>query len=210
MKRIFQDLTGFWEYLGQEATRVKTCQVCIPLLVLFLLLGSVSLARADEMALAQTVQAGQTAVYPIEIHNETAVAHDYALSLTGLPDGLTATFTQGGPLVSQVTIPANEYGLVTMRVDVPADTAVGHYTAQFSAARDDGDSLTLPVALNVENTYAVKIVSQNQNLSALSGQSFTFDVAAANSGAAAVTNLVLTADVPANLMLPPPTAAPPP
>ncbi len=166
-------------------------------LILVTLLGGVSLARADEAALAQTVSAGQTAVYQIEIHNETAVTHDYALSLTGLPDGLTTTFTQGGPLVNQITVAANEYGLVTIRVDVGMETAVAHYTAHFTAVRDDGDSLTLPVTLNVENTYAVKIVSQNQNVSALSGQSFTFDATAANSGAAAVTNLVLTAGVPA-------------
>ncbi|MCB8919989.1 MAG: hypothetical protein H6662_00265 [Ardenticatenaceae bacterium] len=169
----------------------------LPLLVLFLLLGGVSLARADEMALTQTVQASQTAVYQLEIHNETAVVHDYTLALSGLPAGLTTTFTQGGPLVSQITVPANEYGLATMRVDVPVETAVGHYAAQFTTTRDDGEPLTLPVTLNVENTYAVKIVSQNLNVTAFSGKEFVLDVTAVNSGAAAVTNLALTVDAPA-------------
>ncbi|MCA9919641.1 MAG: hypothetical protein KC445_16900, partial [Anaerolineales bacterium] len=149
------------------------------------------------MALSQTVQASQTAVYQLEIHNETAVTHDYALALSGLPNGLTATFTQGGPLVSQITVPANEYGSATMQVEVPVETAVGHYTAQFTAVRDDGEQLTMPVTLNVENTYAVKIVSQNLNLTAFSGKEFAFDVTAVNSGAAAVTNLALTLDTPA-------------
>lgn len=167
------------------------------LLILFLLLGGVSMARADEMTLSQTVQASQTAVYQIEIHNETAAAHDYALSLSGFPDGLTTTFTQGGPLVNQIAVPANEYGLATMQVDVPAETAVGHFTAQFTAVRNDGQQLTMPVTLNVENTYAVKIVSQNLNLTAFSGKEFAFDVTAVNSGAAAVTNLALSTDAPA-------------
>lgn len=167
------------------------------LLLLFGLFGVISLARADEMALALTVKASQTATYHIEVHNETAVTHDYALALSGLPDGLTTTFTQGGPLLNQVAIPANEYGSVTMQVDVPAATAVGHYTAQFTAVRDDNEQMTLLVTLNVENIYAVKIVSQNLNLSAFSGQDFTFDVTAVNSGAAAVTNLALAIDKPA-------------
>ncbi|MCA9948070.1 MAG: hypothetical protein KDE48_00350 [Anaerolineales bacterium] len=172
-------------------------RIYFSLLVLFLLLGTVSLARADEMALAQTVQDSQTAEYQLEIHNETTAAHDYTLSLSGLPGGLKTTFTQSGPLVNQVTVPANEYGFVTMRVAVPVETAVGHYVAQFTATRDDGEQLTMPVTLNVENTYAVKIVSQNLNLTTFSGKDFTFDVTAVNSGAAAVTNLALALDTPA-------------
>lgn len=172
-------------------------QLFLSLLILFVLLGGVSLVHADETALAQTVQASQTAVYQIEVRNETSAAHDYALSLSGLPDGLTTTFTQGGPVISQVTVPASAYGLVTMRVDVPAETAVGHYTAQFNATRDDGEQLALPVSLNVENVYAVKIVSQNLNLTAFSGKEFAFDVTAVNSGALAVNNLMLGIDTPA-------------
>ncbi len=55
----------------------------------------------------------------------------------------------------------------------------------------------MPITLNVENTYAVKIASQNLNLTAFSGKDFTFDVTAVNSGAAALTNLVLTVETPA-------------
>ena len=84
-----------------------------------------------------------------------------------------------------------------MQVAVPAETAVGHYTAQFTAIRDDGEQLTMPVTLNVENTYAVKIISQNLNVTAFSGKDFVLDVTAVNSGAAAVTNLALTLDAPA-------------
>jgi uncharacterized membrane protein len=170
----------------------------LSLLILLALVGwVVPIARADEMALSQTVQASQTAVYQIDLHNETAITHDYTLTLSGLPATLTTTFTQGGPLVTQIAVSANAYGLVTIQVAVPAETAVGHYTAQFSATRDDGSTLTLPVTLNVENVYAVKIISQNLNLTAFSGQSFTFAATAANSGAAAVTNLALAVDVPA-------------
>ncbi len=167
----------------------------ISLFSLFALLPLV--AHADEVSLSQTVQASQTAVYQLELHNETAAAHDYALALSGLPKGLTVTYSQGGPLVNSVAIRANDYILITIQVAVPVETAVAHYDAQFSATRDDGEIVNQQLTLNVENTYALKIASQSLNVSAFSGQEFGFEVTAVNSGAAAITNVVLTVDAPA-------------
>lgn len=171
----------------------------ITLLLLSLTLFSLgaALARADEITLAQTVQAGLMAQYPLEIHNDTGTGHSYRLALSGLPGPLTTTFTQGGPVLDRITVPANSYGQVTLQVQVPADTPVNHYTAQFTATRDDGVTLVHPVTLNVENTYAVKIVSQNINVNTFSGQEFTFEATAANTGAAPVTNLALKVGTPA-------------
>ena len=166
----------------------------LPFLALLALLPLV--VRADEITLSQTVQASQTAVYQLELHNETGTVHDYALALTGLPDSLTVTFSQGGPLLSTVTIQPNAYGVVQIQVAVPAETAVALYTAHFTATRDDGETLAQPLTLNVENTYAVQIASQSLNVSAFSGQEFGFDVTAVNSGAAPLTHLALTVDAP--------------
>lgn len=176
---------------------MKRTQLLLIVALLTLLALTPLAARADAITLAQTVQASQTAVYQIALHNETAVSHTYDLALTGLPDGLTAAFSQGGPRLTQVNVAANTYEQVQMAVDVPVETAVAQYTAQFSAARDDGQTLTQPVVLNVENTYAIQIASQSLNVSAFSGQEFGFDVTAVNSGAAALDNLALTIDVPA-------------
>lgn len=165
------------------------------ILALFMLLPLV--ARADEISLSQTVQASQTAVYQFELHNETAVVHDYDLALTGLPYGLTASFSQGGPLLNRVAVQPDAYSVVEVHVEVPADTAVAHYAAQFSATRDDGETLTQPLTLNVESTYAIQIVNQSLNVTAFSGQEFAFDVTAANTGAAPITNIGLTITAPA-------------
>ncbi len=167
------------------------------LLILLVSAGFASPARADEIALAQTVQASQTAEYPIELRNDTAASHEYGLTLSGLPDALAASFTQGGPQLDKVSVAANSFTMLTLRIEVPADTAIGHYTAQFSASRDDGIPLMHPLSLNVENTYAVQIVSQSLNLNTFSGQEFTFEITAANRGAAALTNLALAVEAPA-------------
>jgi uncharacterized membrane protein len=154
-------------------------------------------AHADEIVLSQTAQAGTTARYTLEIQNGTTAGHTYRLAVDGLPPSLTVTFTQGGPVLDRVSVPANGYGPVTLRIDVPADVPVGHYAAQFIATRDDGAALTRLLTLNVENTYAVSIVGQNTNVSAFSGQTFTFEATVANTGAAPVTHLALQVAAPA-------------
>lgn len=169
----------------------------LPIFLFIALLGwRIQTAIADEIALAQTTQAGQTATYTIELRNDTTAVHDYRLELTGLPEGMTATFTQGGPVLENVTVPANTYGQIALRINVPLDTTVGRYTATFTATRDDDAAMTLPVALNVENTYAVRITSQNVNVNTFSGQEFTFEAMASNTGTAPLTNLALTVNAP--------------
>ncbi len=171
------------------------------LLIFFvILLGSawiVSPARADGIALAQTVQASQMAEYQLELRNDTTASHEYSLSLTGLSEKLTASFSQGGPLLNKVAVAANSFEEFFLRIEVPADTPIGHYTAQVIATREDGLLFAFPLALNVENTYAIQIISQNLNLTTFSGQEFTFDITAMNSGAAPITNVSLSVNVPA-------------
>ena len=167
--------------------------------LLFALAGfwMASPARADGIALSQTVQASQTAVYQIEVRNDSTADHKYTLSLSGLPDMLTANFRQEGPLVDKILVAGNEYESLTLSVDVPIDTPVGHYTAEVSITRDDGQVLTYPLSLTVENTYALQIISQSTNLNAFSGQEFGFDVRVANCGVAVVNNVALAVDAPA-------------
>lgn len=166
-------------------------------LTLMLLFTSVALARADAITLSQTVQAGETAVYSISLHNQTDASHDYALALTGLPAGMKATITQGGPVIDHVTIPAQDAGQLFIRIETTRQTPVGSYDAQFVATRDDGDVLQMSLTLVVENTYALQIVSQNTNASVFSGKDFNFDVIARNSGAAPLDNVTLQVDAPA-------------
>jgi uncharacterized membrane protein len=167
------------------------------LLAVFILALSARNAAADSITLAQTMQAGTAGNFEFELANETSARHAYDLSMIGLPDSLRLTFMQGSSVLSSITIDANTYEIVTLRVEVPADTSVGRYTGTISAARDDGLVLTVPLVLNIENTYAVQIVSHNLNIITFQGQEFSFNVTAANSGAAAVTDLTLNVEAPA-------------
>jgi uncharacterized membrane protein len=169
----------------------------VHLFMLGLLLFSGRQAWADTIALTQIAQAGETVVYTLELRNESDAAHTYTLTVTGLPDAVTITFSTGGPLLDSVTVAAGGAGLIYAHVATSINTPVGSYPGEFTATRDDGETVRLPVSLVVENTYALNIVSQNVNLSTFSGQTFTFDLSAANAGAESVTNVALKVDAPA-------------
>ncbi len=166
-------------------------------LALLILLASRLPAQADTIALSETVQAGETAVFTLEIHNETTASHTYTPTLSGLPDGLTISFSQGGPVMDKIVIPAQSAEQIVARVETARETPVGSYNGQFVATRDDGTALTIPLDLVVANTYAVQIASQTLNLSVFSGQEFTFDLTAVNSGAAPLTHVALQMQTPA-------------
>ncbi|MCA9911954.1 MAG: hypothetical protein KC496_01335 [Anaerolineae bacterium] len=168
-------------------------QMC---LLLLLVLGVATGVYAEDSALLATVNAGQTAEYAFEIRNDSAESHDYALSVEDLPADMQATFTQDGPVVDTVTIEAGGYQAITLRVDVPVGSTIGRFPAVIYANREDGQSLQIPITLNVENTYALRITSQNLNINTFSGQEFTLTVTASNTGAAGVTNVQVTADLP--------------
>jgi uncharacterized membrane protein len=170
---------------------------------LMLLAKLVGIAIADELAAFQTVQAGQQAVYHFELRNDTAVVHEYNLAVIGFEKGLETSFTQGSAILNTVSLDAASFEPIILRVAVPLDWVVGHYTAELVVSRDDGSILRLPIALDVENTYALSIISQNVNVSSFSGQEFTFDVLAANTGAAAVHGVRVVVDSPAKWIVDP-------
>lgn len=152
---------------------------------------------ADTVTLAQTVQAGKSGQYELEIYNESSASQVYKLTVDGFPSGVTTTFSQGGPVLSEITVPANDFSIVQLKISVSADTPEGNYIGQFFAVRDDGTVITQDLALKVENQYALKITSQTMNVSAFSGQSFSVNITAANSGSAPLSNVAVAMDVPA-------------
>jgi uncharacterized membrane protein len=166
------------------------------LLGIILVLFAADSALADTIALQQAVQAGNVGQYQFEISNQTSKSHHYQLAVQDLPNSLRLTFVQDGPVLDAVSVDANSYGQVTLRAEVPFGVPIGRYAGAIIATRDDGVVLKVPIVLNVENTYALRIVNQNLNVTTFSGQEFTFEVTASNAGAAPLTNLTLVLDGP--------------
>jgi uncharacterized membrane protein len=164
-------------------------------LFLLLLLSSSAFVSADELAIAQTVEAGQEAEYHVEVHNETSESHDYSLSVEGLAADFQASFTQGAAVLETISVDAKSFAPIILRLATALETPIGDYRAEIVLNRDDGLRLTIPLRLRVENTYAVRISSQTLNITSFSGQEFSFEVSALNSGAGDLHNLRLVVEV---------------
>jgi uncharacterized membrane protein len=156
---------------------------------------------ADTVRPAAIAQAGTTATLAMALVNETSAPHSYELTATGLPTGMTVTFSQSGPVVTSVKVGPQASTPVTLRVQVPADARLGSADIKFVARRDDGTSVEAPFTLDVESTYALKITSASRNVSTFSGQDFALDVAVVNNGAADATNLKPSLDMPPKWVL---------
>lgn len=179
----------------------RFASVILPAVLAAIVVAPGRAAWADTVRPALVVEAGTSANFTTEIANETAAQHAYALSVTGLPAGVKATFVETGPVVSRVTIAAHASDLVTVRVAVPKGTAVGHVEASILARRDDGTSVATPLALDVQSTYRLEITSAAKNVTTFSGQDFTLDVTAVNAGATAVHNVAAAMDIPPKWVL---------
>ncbi len=182
--------------MKQKFNFCQTVAVSLLFCLLLLILINYPPVRADSLTQAQNVQAGQTALFTVELRNETSASHSYTPTLAGLPADLGISFTQNGPLVEKVDIPPQTAAQIVIRVETKSDTSVGTYSGLFTATRDDGLMLQMPLALMVENKYALQITNQSLNLAAFSGQEFTFDLTAVNSGAVAVSHVALQTEVP--------------
>lgn len=174
--------------------------MAVPLLIVAAL-ALPAQALADSASTAAIVQAGGTAALTFDVTNETASEQSYTLTATGLPPQAAAEFTEDGTVSTAIAVPANGDLPVTMQVQVPAGTPVGTYDGGFTATRGDGSALTVPFVLAVQNTYALKITSTAQNISAFSGKDFTLDVVVSNTGAAALTNVAPAMDMPSKWVL---------
>ncbi|MHB1341033.1 MAG: COG1470 family protein [Coriobacteriia bacterium] len=171
------------------------------LVAMMFLLTVATPACADTVRPAAIAQAGTTATLTLALINETSSPHSYDLTATGLPAGMSATFTQAGPVMTSVKVGAHASAPVTLQLQVPADARLGRADITFVARRDDGASVEAPFTLDVESTYALKITSASKNVSTFSGQDFALDVAVVNSGAADATNLKPSLDMPPKWVL---------
>lgn len=179
----------------------RSISIRAAIVALMLVLTMAVPAWADTAMTQVVAQAGTTTSLDLLLTNDTAVAHSYELTATGLPSGLSAQFAQAGPSVSSVQVGAHGSTSVTLKMTVPPDARLGRCDVTFVARRDDQATAEERFVLDVESAYALKITSSSKNVSAFSGQNFTFDVSVLNSGSKAVTGVAPTLEMPSKWVL---------
>jgi len=105
---------------------------------------------------AVTVRPGTTSTIPLRLQNYGLTPERYQLSVTGVPEGWTATLLGGGqPVAAAMPAPDQSVSL-QLRLDVPADAKLDAQTVTVKA-QGQGNQVSLPVAVSLAKELPAKL-----------------------------------------------------
>ena len=110
---------------------------------------------------AVTVRPGTTSSVNLRIQNYALPPERLALSVTGVPQGWTATLLGGGQPVAAAMATANQSTSLQLRLEVPANAAMGTQTITVSA-KGAGTEVTLPIAVTLAKDLPAKLTLEPQ------------------------------------------------
>jgi uncharacterized membrane protein len=110
---------------------------------------------------AVTVQPGTTATVSLKLRNYALAPERLALSVSGVPQGWTATLLGGGQPIAAAMPATDDSVSLDLRLDVPKNAAVGTHTLTIEA---DGaaNHITLPVAVTLAKDLPAKLTLSPQ------------------------------------------------
>ncbi len=160
------DLTFFWP--GAIAMRLRSVFLSLALLAV----ASAMPARAaDEPPIkgmflltdypAVTVRPGTTSTVNLRLQNYQLPPERMALSLSGVPQGWTATLLGGGQPAQAAMATANQSTSLQLRLEIPASAAMGTQTITVTA-KGPTTEVTLPVAVTLAKDLPAKLTLEPQ------------------------------------------------
>jgi uncharacterized membrane protein len=120
---------------------------------------------------AVTVRPGTTSTIVLKLQNYGLAPERYQLSVSGVPEGWTATLLGGGQPV-EAAMPATDQSVgLQLRLDIPANTPVGTHTLTVEAqgqGNNNSNNVSLPIAVKLAKELPAKLTVQS-SLPALRG-----------------------------------------
>ena len=110
---------------------------------------------------ALTVQPGTTSTVNLKLRNYALAPERLSLSVSGVPQGWTATLLGGGQPVAAAMPATDDSVSLDLRVEVPKDAQIGTHTLTVNA---DGATshASLPVAISLAKDLPAKLTLQSQ------------------------------------------------
>jgi uncharacterized membrane protein len=147
---------------------------------------------------AVTVRPGETSNISLRLQNYDMTPQRFALSVSGVPAGWTATLLGGGQPVA-AAMPATDSNVsLQLRLDVPKDAPIGTQTLTVTAAGDT-TKLDLPIAVTLAKDLPAKLTLTPQlpELRGTSKSSFEYQLSIKNDSGKKLT-VSLSAQAPRN------------
>jgi len=110
---------------------------------------------------AVTVQPGTTSTVNLKLRDYDVAPERLALSVSGVPQGWTATLLGGGQPIAAAMPAADDSVSLDLRLDVPKDAKIGTHTLTVTAEGSNAH-VTLPVAVTLAKELPAKLSLQPQ------------------------------------------------
>jgi len=130
---------------------------------------------------AVTVRPGTASTVSVRLQNSALPPERMALSVSGVPSGWTATILGGGQPVAAAMAGTNNSVALQIRLDVPANAAMGTQTLTL-AANGDTNKLSLPIAVTLAKDLPAKLTIEPElpSLRGTSKSNFEFQIKVKN------------------------------
>jgi uncharacterized membrane protein len=111
---------------------------------------------------AITVRPGTTTTINLRLRNYAIDPERYALSVSGVPQGWTATMLGGGQPVAAAMVATNDSTSLQLRHDVPENAAMGTTANLTVTAKGSSMEKTLPIAVSLAKDLPAKLTIKPQ------------------------------------------------
>lgn len=147
---------------------------------------------------AVTLRPGTTSTISLRLQNYNLPPERLELSVSGVPSGWTATLLGGGQPVAAAMAATNSSATLQLRLDVPANAAIGTQSLTIAAKGKDVNA-DLPIAVTLAKDLPAKLTVQPQlpELRGTAKSSFEYQIAIKNDSGKRLT-VALAADAPRN------------
>jgi uncharacterized membrane protein len=147
---------------------------------------------------AVTVRPGETSTVTLRLQNYDMAPERLALSVSGVPNGWTATLLGGGQPVAAAMPATNSSVSLSLRLDVPKNAPIGTQTLTV-AANGNATTLQLPIAVTLAKDLPAKlsVTPQLPELRGTSKSSFEYQLSIKNDSGKKLT-VSLSAQAPQN------------
>jgi uncharacterized membrane protein len=127
---------------------------------------------------SMTVRPGTTTTVNLRLKNYAVDPERFALTVSGVPAGWTATLLGGGQPVAAATVSTNDSTSLQLRVDVPDNAATGTSHDLTISAKGDKTQATLPLVVSLAKDLPAKLTIKAQlpSLRGTSKSSFEFQL----------------------------------
>jgi len=127
---------------------------------------------------AITVRPGTTTTVNLRLRNYAVDPERFALSVSGVPQGWTATMLGGGQPVAAAMVATNDSTSLQLRLDVPESAQTGTTQNLTVTAKGDKTETSLPIAVSLAKDLPAKLTIKAQlpSLRGTSKSSFEFQM----------------------------------